>query len=132
MLVEKESSSGVVGKHIYGNLYGCDPKVLSNLRFLRNVVQDAVKVASMNLVELKAWKFGGERGGVSVIALVVESHIALHTWPSYKYATLDIYTCGDNSDPERAFEMVCKTLKPDRVVKYFADRSSVPQGIVSP
>lgn len=131
MLVEKESSSGVVGKHVYGNLYGCDSAVLSSLKLLKRVVHDAAKEANMTLVELKGWKFGGERGGVSVIALVVESHLALHTWPSYRYATLDIYTCGENSDPAKAFELVSRVLKPEKIVKYYADRSSISPDLVS-
>ncbi|MEM3120036.1 MAG: adenosylmethionine decarboxylase, partial [Nitrososphaerota archaeon] len=115
MLVEQESGTGVVGKHVYGNLYDCEPAVLSNLRLLKKVVQEASKVANMTLVELKGWKFGGEKGGVSVIALVVESHLALHTWPSYRYATLDIFTCGDKSDPIKAFDYLCEILKPKNI-----------------
>jgi len=55
----------------------------------------------MKLVEMKSWKFGGKKGGVSVIALVEESHIAVHTWLEYNYATVDVYTCGEHSDPRR-------------------------------
>ena len=47
----------------------------------------------MHLVEVNSWKFkGGDKEGVSVIALVLESHIAIHTWPVYNFATVDVYT----------------------------------------
>ncbi|MCS7146282.1 MAG: adenosylmethionine decarboxylase [Nitrososphaerota archaeon] len=131
MPVSLNSGSGVVGKHVYGNLYGCESRLLSDLRCLKKLVEDAAKVANMTLVELRGWRFGGEKGGVSVIALVVESHLALHTWPKYGYVTLDIFTCGDKSDPMRAFEYICQALKPERVVQHYADRSSIPQRVVN-
>lgn len=124
MLAEQRTTVGVVGKHVYGNLYECDSKLLSDLRLLKRVVGEAAKVANMTLVELKGWKFGGKKGGVSVIALVVESHIALHTWPQYEYATIDIFTCGEQSDPVKAFNLLCEVLKPKHVLRHYADRSS--------
>ncbi|MDE1859610.1 MAG: adenosylmethionine decarboxylase, partial [Candidatus Micrarchaeota archaeon] len=68
--------------------------------------------------------FGGNKGGVSVIALVTESHIVLHTWNEYKYATLDIYTCGEHSDPHAAFKMIVDALKPKKHQIFYANRSS--------
>lgn len=116
---------GVYGKHIYGNLYECDVDILADERLLREIVIEAVKRAKMTLWDLKSWKFGGEKGGVSVIALVVESHIAIHTWTEYAYATVDVYTCGDGSDPEVAFDYIATKLKAKEVRKHYADRSAI-------
>jgi S-adenosylmethionine decarboxylase len=124
MLESKATSKQIVGKHVFGNLYNCPVKLISDQKFLRQLVLKAVEAAKMNLVSLRSWKFGGEKGGVSVIALITESHIAVHTWREYKYATVDIYTCGEESKPELAFEIIVDSLKPETVVRYFADRSS--------
>jgi len=122
----------VVGKHVYGNLYGCEYVVLSDLKLLKRLVSEAARLAKMTVIAVKGWKFGGEKGGVSVIALVVESHVALHTWPSYGYATLDVFTCGENSDPLSAFSYICAELKPRNVVQHYADRSSISNGGIEP
>jgi S-adenosylmethionine decarboxylase len=124
MLESKTTSKQIVGKHVFGNLYNCPVELISDQKFLRQLVLKAVEAAKMNLVSLRSWKFGGEKGGVSVIALIKESHIAVHTWREYKYATVDIYTCGEESKPELAFEIIVDSLKPESVVRYFADRSS--------
>ncbi|RLE57989.1 MAG: adenosylmethionine decarboxylase [Thermoprotei archaeon] len=116
--------SVVVGKHVYGNLYECDEAVLDDEEYLRKVVVEAAKVANATLVDLKSWKFSGEKGGVSVLALVVESHIAIHTWPRYRYATVDVYTCGARSDPEKAFNYIVEKLRPKYYTKHYVDRSS--------
>jgi S-adenosylmethionine decarboxylase len=120
-----EKARVIVGKHVYGNLYDCDVNILSNEKFLRDVAVEAAKMANMTVWDVKSWKFGGEKGGVSVIVLVVESHIAIHTWTEYSYATLDVYTCGEKSDPEVAFNYIASKLKPKYVKKYYADRSSI-------
>jgi len=114
----------IVGKHVFGNLYDIDPQKLTDKEFLEKLVLDAVNIAHMKLVEIKSWYFGGKKGGVSVIALVEESHIALHTWNEYNYATLDVYTCGEDSDPQSAFNYVVNALGPKRYQMFYADRSS--------
>jgi len=127
-VVEEDCSSRqIVGKHVYGNLYDCDPDILSDEAFLREVVVEAARISKCNLYEVKSWKFGDEKGGVSVIALITESHIALHTWIEYGYATVDVYTCGSKSDPETAFAFIVSQLKPKEYTKYFSDRSSKPR-----
>ncbi|MCS7138261.1 MAG: adenosylmethionine decarboxylase [Candidatus Caldarchaeum sp.] len=124
MLEEKTIRKQIVGKHVFGNLYGCPSQLLADEKYLRRTVLEAVKVSKMNLVSIRSWKFGGVKGGVSVIALVKESHVALHTWNQYKYATVDIYTCGDQSNPEQAFDLIVEKLSPERFVRHVADRSS--------
>jgi len=118
-------SGGVVGKHVYGNLYGVDPNVLLNEEYLRKLVIDAAEVANAHIVEVRSWRFvGNNKAGVSVIALVLESHIAIHTWPEYEFATVDIYTCGDHSMPDRAFIYIVNNLKPRSYTMGVVDRSS--------
>jgi len=121
----KGDEDNIVGKHVYGNLYGCDVRLISDEKYLRRLVKEAIKIANMHLVELKSWKFFSKKGGVSVIALITESHVAVHTWPGYQYATVDVYTCGRESQPEKAFEHIVKGLAPKEYTKHFADRSSV-------
>ncbi len=121
-----EDKRRVVGKHVYGNLYDVDLSVASDEERLRSVVEEAARLGGMRLWELKSWSFGGEKGGVSVIALVLESHIAVHTWIEYRYATVDVYTCGEHSDPFKAFEHIVKALKPRFYTFNYADRSSMP------
>ena len=120
--VQKEKQ--IIGKHIYGNLYGCDASFICNESALKNLVIEAAKVAKMTVWDTKAWKFGGAKGGVSALALILESHIAIHTWNEFSYATVDVFTCGDKSDPMLAFDYIVSRLKPKHVTKHFADRSS--------
>ncbi|MEM0226082.1 MAG: adenosylmethionine decarboxylase [Thermofilaceae archaeon] len=122
----EERRDGVVGKHVYGNLYDVDLSVAADEEKLKKVVLEAAQLGKMRVWDLRSYSFGGDKGGISVIALVVESHIAVHTWIEYRYATVDVYTCGEQSDPFKAFEHIVKALKPRFYTFNYADRSSQP------
>ncbi|MCE4613966.1 MAG: adenosylmethionine decarboxylase [Desulfurococcales archaeon] len=120
----------VIGRHVYGNMYGVDPSTLWDEDFIKETVLKAVEAAGATLHDLKSWKIEGEKGGVSVIALVLESHISIHTWPGYKYATVDVYTCGDTADPWRGFEVILNRLNPKFYTVHYSDRSSLPPDVI--
>ena len=63
---------------MYGRLYGIPEEIASNEEYLVDVVKKASELANMTLLEAKPWRLSGEKGGVFVMALVVESHIAIH------------------------------------------------------
>lgn len=110
----------VYGKHVYANLYGCNPKKLSDLEYLKKAVIEAAKRGNMTLLDVKGWKIGE---GVSVVGIVLESHITIHTWPEFSFATVDVYSCGAHTDPEKAFEYIVEALESKKVVRGDADRS---------
>jgi len=120
----------IVGKHVFGNLYGIDKDVANDERELKDIVLKAVELSNTKLLDIRVWKLGGKKGGVSVIALVEESHIAIHTWIEYEYATVDVYTCGQNSDPWKAFNYIVSRLKPKYYTVNYADRSSIDMRIL--
>jgi len=116
----EERTYKVIGKHVYGSLYDCDPDILSNAEYLRDVVINAVKEGRMTLLDIKYWKI---EPGVSLIAIILESHISLHTWPEYRFATVDVYSCGTHTDPEAAFKYIAKALRARRYEYEITDRS---------
>ena len=50
--------------------------------------------------------------GVSVVVVIAESHLTIHTWPEYGYAAADVFTCGDS-------------LSADEITALFTDRFQV-------
>jgi S-adenosylmethionine decarboxylase len=112
----------VIGKHVYGSAMECNPDKLMDEAFLTNLVIEAAKVGNMTLLDVKSWKLNP---GVTVIGVIVESHISIHTWPEYGFATIDVYACGEASQPEKAFDYIVDKLEAKYVVKGYADRSLV-------
>jgi len=112
----------VFGKHIYGNLYGCDSRLLSDPRYLREVVKEAARQGNMTLLDIKLWRI---HPGVSIIGVVLESHITIHTWPEHSFAAVDVYSCGEHTSPEVAFKYIVKALRAKRYEYGVADRSYI-------
>ncbi len=110
----------VVGKHVYGNLYDCDPNTLSDAKYLTEVIVNAAKEGNMVLLDVRSWKIDP---GVSVVAIILESHITIHTWPEYCFAAVDVYSCGLHTDPESSFRYIVKALNARRYEYKVVDRS---------
>ncbi|MEB3851997.1 MAG: adenosylmethionine decarboxylase [Desulfurococcales archaeon] len=127
MTASRAGEDRVIGRHVYGSLYGIPANLAGDEGYLRDLVLRAVESSGATLLDLRSWKVPGKKGGVSVIAVVLESHIALHTWVEYRYATVDAYTCGDSADPWKAWETILEGLKPEYYTVHYADRSQLPQ-----
>ncbi len=120
------SDDVIVGKHVYGSLYGVPRDKAGDESYLRGLVLKAVEAAGATLLDLRSWVVPGKKGGVSVIAIVLESHIAIHTWLEYGYATVDVYTCGEHTDPWKAWQVILEGLNPKKHVVHYTDRSQLP------
>ncbi|HDI02380.1 MAG TPA: adenosylmethionine decarboxylase [Ignisphaera sp.] len=109
----------VFGKHVAGDLYECSFEKLTDVSYLLRVVQEAARAGNMTLLDIKTWKIGL---GVSIVGIVLESHISIHTWPEYRFATVDVYSCGSHTNPEKAFEKIVEALEARRVEKRIITR----------
>jgi S-adenosylmethionine decarboxylase len=117
----KKAGPRVVGRHVYGNLKGCrNVEALRNPSVLEDLLRKAGAEGNMTILDVKSWKIGE---GVSAVAIVLESHITIHTWPEYRFATVDVYSCGAHTDPRRAFDYIVRALDPEEVAVGSADRS---------
>lgn len=52
--------------------------------------------------------------GVTVVVILAESHLTLHTWPEHGYVAIDYFTCGRRCDPRVAVEVLEGALRPAR------------------
>jgi S-adenosylmethionine decarboxylase len=101
-----------LGRHIMVELYDCDPDVLNNLETIRSEMMEAARISGATLVGEVFHRFAPH--GVSGAVVIAESHLSIHTWPEYGYAALDLFTCGDNVDPWKAFGHLTEQLKAGR------------------
>lgn len=48
--------------------------------------------------------------GVTAFCVLAESHVSIHTYPEFYVALLDVFTCGDDADPERIVSEITREL----------------------
>jgi S-adenosylmethionine decarboxylase len=49
--------------------------------------------------------------GISGVVVIAESHIAIHSWPEFSCASVDIFTCSADMNPEAAIEYLKTAFK---------------------
>jgi S-adenosylmethionine decarboxylase len=97
-----------MGKHYLLNLYGCPFDLLDNERFLLDLIEIAAESSGATILQTISKKF--EPQGVTIVSLLAESHISIHTWPEEGKAACDVYTCG-NSQPKIGCDIIIHQLK---------------------
>lgn len=97
----------MMGKHYLLNLYECSFAQLNDEFFLVDLLENAAVASGANVVQTIFKKF--EPQGVTVICLLSESHISIHTWPEEGKAACDVYTCGD-CNPKIGCDIIIQQL----------------------
>lgn len=96
-----------MGKHYLLNLYGCSFVLLDDERCLIDLLEYAAVASGATVIQTISKKFDPQ--GVTVICLLSESHISIHTWPEEGKAAVDVYTCGD-CNPKIGCDIVIQQL----------------------
>lgn len=93
------------GIHVLGEIYDANKEKLNNLDFLVEALSRGVEKSNATCVGTLIKKF--EPQGLSVVMLLSESHVSVHTYPEYNSLFFDAFTCGEKCNPE----MIIQTLK---------------------
>ena len=79
---------------------------INSVPFLKNICLKLIKLLKLNYLGELSHIFNPQ--GVSIIMLLSESHISIHTYPEFFKVSLDIYSCTKN---EINIEIICTFLK---------------------
>ena len=103
------SSTEPLAKHVHLELWGVKEDVLNDPARLEQILKNAAQAARCEVLGSVAHKFQPQ--GASVVVLVAESHLSIHTWPEHQYAAADILTCGATL-PEAGVRSIVAELQP--------------------
>jgi len=95
------------GTHIL--IDGWEPrnrKLLTDVDAAYVIAKRAIEVGKFHPLEDIYHIF--DSGGYSLVVLLKESHVSIHTYPEHDYAAIDFYGCGDRKD---AYESLRYLLK---------------------
>ncbi len=101
-----------IGSHCVLELYDSPPALLDDPETIAAAIRVAAEAAGATLLHTSQHRF--EPQGVTAMGLLAESHISVHTWPELGYAACDVFTCGEQTLPERACEALARALKAGR------------------
>ena len=98
-----------LGKHLLVELHGCSPELLKKVDVIKEILVCAANACKATIVDTSFHELNPF--GVSGVVVIAESHISIHTWPEYRYAAVDIFTCGDVIKPDVAVEYIATRLQ---------------------
>ncbi|QXV56690.1 adenosylmethionine decarboxylase [Amycolatopsis sp. TNS106] len=108
------------GRHVLAEFEGIEPSLLDDAVLLKKTLAEAVTEAGATVCEVVSHSFAPQ--GVTVLALLAESHASVHTYPEIGSVFVDVFTCGDRADPERAVTLLAKMLGAGTVRMSTVDR----------
>lgn len=91
-----------VGQEWLVDASGCPPARLTDQRVLASFFEALIIELKLQVVGTPQWHVFPQPGGITGLALLSESHLAIHTFPEHGYAALSIYSCRTQPEPELA------------------------------
>lgn len=119
------------GIHLLGEWYGCPSHTpeFTQADALRELCISATEKAGLTVVGDHFYQF--EPQGVTGAVLLAESHLAIHTWPEFGSATVDVYVCNYTADntakAKKLFAALRQALQPKRVNEQAISRGGQKQ-----
>ena len=80
-----------LGRHAICEFWGATH--LNSVERAERALRDAAAAGDLTLIDVFVHRFSPH--GISAVAVVAESHLAIHTWPEHGYLAADVFSCGD-------------------------------------
>jgi S-adenosylmethionine decarboxylase len=109
---EDRGASAHAGRHLIIDLYGA--RRLDDVGHVERTLKRCVEASGATLLHMHLHDLKST-GGVTGVAVLKESHIAIHSWPEAGYAALDIFMSGSSADPARAIPVLLEAFETEDV-----------------
>jgi S-adenosylmethionine decarboxylase len=95
------------------DVWGVDFNKINDIEFLKEHMYTAAEKSGATILAMNYEIFIPY--GVTILILLSESHLSIHTYPEKGFAAIDGYTCGEDVDPEVAVDYLLSILEPERI-----------------
>ena len=114
--------------HLKMNLGGCDKKLLADKKFIKKFLNKLPGKVGMKLLKkAKPIRYEAELyldSGISGTAILVESHVSIHTFPHRKFAFIDVFSCC-GFDSERTIALIVEAFKSEKYKFWLTERGDL-------
>ncbi len=107
-----------VGRHAICEFWGASH--LDSVERAEHTLRSAAAAGRVTLLDVFVHQFSPH--GVSGVAVIAESHLALHTWPEHGYMAADFFTCGAHVDMEAIIGVLRDAFEAEHVDVRFLQR----------
>lgn len=101
-----------LGRQVTVDFFDCAKAPLNDVRLIESMMLGAARASKATVVKSLFHKFNPY--GVSGVVVIAESHLSIHTWPEYGFASVDVFTCGPVVDPRVCQRYLARALRSSR------------------
>lgn len=106
--MQSRPGSRIAGCHVLAEFTGVDPGLADDIDRLRSILGKALAAAGATVCGIIDKRF--EPHGVTVLALLANSHASIHSYPEQGAMFIDVFTCDDDTDAEHAVRLLGEEL----------------------
>src|SRR3954451_20447812 len=107
-----------LGKHAICEFWGASH--LNSVERAEQALRAAAVAGHVTLIDVFVHQFAPH--GITGIAVIAESHLAIHTWPEHDYLAAVFFPCGDDADLHAIIGVLRDAFEADRVDTRYLDR----------
>jgi spermidine synthase len=108
-----------IGEHITLDILGTQKEY--DVSFYEDLVHKISKAAQVEVLQIAKHKF--EPQGLTLVALLGESHMSFHTFPEHGIISFDFFTCG-KVHPRIAIDILKQEIEHTKIIKKEFNRST--------
>ncbi len=94
--------------------------VLENIDGIRQLMEKIIENCKLNVVG--KCEHQSSPYGATMLYLLSESHLTIHTYPEKKACSINLYTCNYNTDFKEALEIIYQFFKQPYTIKKRMER----------
>ena len=99
------------GTQFVAEFFNCTKDILNDQNALEQILSTGITQCGVGLISINSHCY--DPIGVTSIAVISESHVAIHTYPEARHASIDIFTCSRDSEVSfRILEFLKERLDP--------------------
>lgn len=112
----------MIGKHLIINVNNIgNSKCIEKVETIQPLMREIIEKNNLNVVGELHHQF--EPIGATLLYLLAESHLSIHTFPQDSYCAIDLYHCSNNVDFDNVLDIIYKFFNGDCIItKHIIDR----------
>ncbi|MFZ5559858.1 MAG: adenosylmethionine decarboxylase [Patescibacteria group bacterium] len=108
-----EYKSPSIGNEISCVMHGIDAELLDDDRILEDNLLNALKEDRFTILGKASHRF--QPHGYTLVVLLAESHVSIHTYPEHNSLFFYLYSCRGEGDGKKTYEIFKDAIKPASV-----------------
>ena len=109
-----------IGYHLIAEFYEITEQIILEPQKFYNIALEITQQSQLSCIDSFLHVYPPH--GLSIILVLKESHIGIHTWPEHNYVSIDVFICDEPNKAKKFVLELKNILQPEKVEIIEIDR----------